>query len=542
MSILRRVVPAGAVAAVIALAVTACTAPAPPDVETGDDGAAAASAFLSAYVDDGRVVRTDQGADTVSEGQAYGLLLSVAADDEERFDQIWDWTVDNLQRDDLLLAWRWEGGAVVDDQPASDADLDAARALVLAGDAFGRDDLRTAGVALGESLLDRMTAITDLGRILLPGPWATASPHAYNPSYASPAAFQVLGQASDDPRWEELTEGSRATTAALLDANPLPTNWATVATDGTVAIAGAADGGGEPGYGYDATRTPIRYAESCDPADRALAGRIATALPADAELPAELDSGAGAVTSDQHAIAYAARAAAWAADGQHDRAGADVQRMRDTASTNPTYYGDAWSALATAMLTSDSLAGCPALAEGASAGSASGSSGSGGASGAAAGLQDPVAPAPASLATPVHLSIPAIGVESDLIGLDRGADGWIESPADYDAVGWYEKGVLPGEVGPAVIAAHVDSPTGPAVFIDLPQLSAGDTVSVTRSDGSTADFVVTGLQTVEKDTFPTASIYAPVPTPELRLVTCAGAWDPATGHYVDNLVVTAVAA
>ncbi|MDQ1175986.1 sortase (surface protein transpeptidase) [Microbacterium sp. SORGH_AS 421] len=101
--------------------------------------------------------------------------------------------------------------------------------------------------------------------------------------------------------------------------------------------------------------------------------------------------------------------------------------------------------------------------------------------------------------------------------------------------------MLPGAVGPAVIAAHVDSPTGPAVFFDLPRLEAGDRVSISRSDGTTATFVVTGLQTVEKDTFPTASIYAPVPTPELRIVTCAGAWDPATGHYVDNLVVTAVA-
>jgi len=541
---IRTVLSAGAAAVAVALTLTACAGPAEPDTEGPDRTVETASAFLSTYVDDGRVVRTDQGGDTVSEGQAYGLLLALAAGDEEQFDRIWSWTTENLQRDDLLLAWRWEDGAVVDEQPASDADLDAARALVLAGDAFGRDDLRTEGIALGEALLDDMTAETAVGRILLPGPWATSSPHAYNPSYASPAAYAVLSEASDDPRWEELAEGSRAVTSALLDANPLPTNWATVAADGTVAIAGAADGQGEPGYGYDATRTPIRFAESCEPADRALAGRIAAALPADDTLAAELDSGAGAVTSDQHAIAYAARAASSAADGDRDAAEADLQRMSDTSASTPTYYGDAWNALATAMLTDDVLAGCPPLEESGSAAPAGADSGTGSASGtgAASGFQDPVAAAPASTATPVHLSIPAIGVESDLIGLDRGADGWIEAPTDFDAVGWYEGGVLPGEVGPAVIAAHVDSPTGPAVFFDLPKLTAGDTVSVRRSDGTTADFVVTGLQTVEKDTFPTASIYAPVPTPELRIVTCAGAWDPETGHYVDNVVVTAVAA
>jgi endo-1,4-beta-D-glucanase Y len=538
----RTILAASASAVAVALALSACAGTTEPDGGGQDRTVETASAFLSAYVDDGRVVRTDQGGDTVSEGQAYGLLLAVAAGDEGQFDRIWSWTTENLQRDDLLLSWRWEDGAVVDDEPASDADLDAARALVLAADRFDRDDLRTEGVALGEALLDGMTAETALGRILLPGPWATSAPHAYNPSYASPAAYAVLSQASGDPRWEELAEGSRAVTSALLDANPLPTDWATVATDGTVAIAGAADGQGEPGYGYDATRTPIRLAESCDAADRALAGRIATALPADDTLAAELDSGAGAVTSDQHAVAYAGRAAAYAGEGRLDAAVADLQRMSETSSTTPTYYGDAWNALATAMLGDDVLAGCPPLGGSASAAPAGVVEGAAGTSGAASGFQDPVAVSPASTATPVHLSIPAIGVESDLIGLSRGADGWIEAPTDFDAVGWYEGGVLPGEVGPAVIAAHVDSPTGPAVFFDLPKLTPGDTVSVRRSDGTTADFIVTGLQTVEKDTFPTASIYAPVPAPELRIVTCAGAWDPATGHYVDNLVVTAVAA
>ena len=532
---LRRSLGAAAAAVAVTLVAAACSGPAAePDADSTADAVVAATSFLDRYVDEGRVVRTDQGGDTVSEGQAYGLLLAVAADDEARFDEIWDWTTENLQRDDLLLAWQWQDGTVVDDQPASDADLDAARALVLAGDAFGRDDLRDDGVALGDALLDEMTAETDLGRILLPGPWATASPHAYNPSYASPAAYAVMADASGDPRWGELATGSRAVTEALLDANALPTNWATVATDGSVAIAGSAGGGGEPGYGYDATRTPIRYSESCDPADRSLAARIAAALPADDPLPAELDSGAGAVTSDQHAVAYAARAAAYAADGQTDAAQADLTRMREMATTTQTYYGDAWSALAAVMLTSDALAGCPPLDASASGAAASSS--------AADGLQDPVAPAAASNAVPEHISIPAIGVESDLIGLGLGADGWIESPADFDDVGWYENGVVPGAIGPAVIAGHVDSPTAPAVFYDLPKLAPGDTVSVSRSDGTTANFVVTGIQTVEKDSFPTASIYAPVPTPELRLVTCGGAWDPATGHYVDNVVVTAVSA
>lgn len=540
MSLARRALAGAALSAAVVVTVAACSASVDPDTSTQEQSTvASAKAFLDAYVEDGRVVRTDQGGDTVSEGQAYGMLLAVAADDPSRFDSIWDWTTANLQRDDLLLSWQWKDGGVVDEQPASDADLDAARALVLAGDAFDRDDLREQGVALGTAVLDEMTAETSLGRILLPGPWATASPHAYNPSYASPAAYDVLERASGDPRWAEVAEGSRAATAALLDANALPTDWATIGADGSVAIAGSAGGGGEPGYGYDAARTAIRFAESCDPDDRALAARISSALPKDEVLAAELDSGAGPRTTDQHPVAYAARAAASAADGRSDDARADLRRMAETAASTPTYYGSAWNALTAAMLSGDVLGGCPALADGADGAAAQGTTAPG--IGAAAGFQDPVAPASANTAPPVHISIPAIGVDTDLVGLDRGADGWIQAPEDYDAVGWYEKGVLPGEVGPAVIAGHVDSPTGPAVFIDLPRLTPGDTVAIERADGSTADFVVTGLQTVEKGSFPTESIYAPTPTPQLRLVTCAGAWDPASGHYVDNLVVTAVA-
>jgi endo-1,4-beta-D-glucanase Y/sortase (surface protein transpeptidase) len=541
---LRRLFAAASAAAVVALVATACSGQvADPGEEPADDTASTAAAFLETYVDGGRVVRTDQGGDTVSEGQAYGLLLAVVADDETSFDEIWDWTTANIQREDQLLAWQWQDGSVVDDQPASDADLDAARALVLAADTFGRDDLREAGVTLGDAVLDEMTTETELGRILLPGPWATASPHAYNPSYSSPAAYAILSDASGDERWDELAAGSRAAADALLDANALPTNWATVATDGSVAIAGSANGAGEPGYGYDATRMAIRFAESCDPADSSVAARIAASLPDDDRLPAELDSGAGAVTDDQHPVAYAARAAAYAADGERDAALADLARMGETATETPTYYGDAWNALASAMLTDDVLGGCPPLdAASSTAAGASASAGGGSSSSAADGLQDPVAPEAASNAVPEHISIPAIGVESDLIGLGLDADGWIEAPADFDAVGWYEDGVVPGSIGPAVIAGHVDSPTAPAVFYDLPKLVQGDTVSVSRSDGTTADFVVTAIRTVEKSTFPTESIYAPVPTPELRLVTCGGAWDPASGHYVDNVVVTAVSA
>src|SRR3712207_2526867 len=97
----------------------------------------AAERFLDTYMkSDGRVERTDQGGDTVGEGQAYGMLLAAAIGDQRRFDLMWKWTKDNLVQPDGLIAFLWRDGEVVDPKPASDADVDAARALLVASCRF----------------------------------------------------------------------------------------------------------------------------------------------------------------------------------------------------------------------------------------------------------------------------------------------------------------------------------------------------------------------------------------------------------------------
>lgn len=140
---------------------------------------------------------------------------------------------------------------------------------------------------------------------------------------------------------------------------------------------------------------------------------------------------------------------------------------------------------------------------------------------------------------PVEVSIPAIGVSSSLVDLGIARDGTLEVPVDYDQAGWLAEGPAPGERGPAVIAGHVDSKAGPAVFAELDRLEVGDTIDVTRADGSTLTFTVDGSQQVAKDAFPTADVYGPVPGAVLRLITCGGNFDRGTGHYVDNIVVYA---
>ena len=145
-------------------------------------------------------------------------------------------------------------------------------------------------------------------------------------------------------------------------------------------------------------------------------------------------------------------------------------------------------------------------------------------------------------ALPVRLRIPAIDVDTGLESLGLASDQSIEVPSEPGVAGWWEGGPRPGQVGPAVILGHVDSKAGPAVFFRLDRLERGDEVLVDRADGTTARFVVTGQGKYRKVAFPSDLVYYPTLDPELRLVTCGGPIDRATGHYSENLVVFAAQA
>lgn len=158
---------------------------------------------------------------------------------------------------------------------------------------------------------------------------------------------------------------------------------------------------------------------------------------------------------------------------------------------------------------------------------------------AADGLQDPTTAdvaEGAALGIPTRIQIPRIGVDSTLEHLALGAGGELTAPVDFDLAGWYAGGVAPGGIGPAIIAGHVDSAVGPAVFARIGELVPGDEIVVTTSTGSALTFVVTGSAQSAKAAFPTDEVYSNVPRPELRLITCAGAFDRSVGHYTDNLI------
>jgi hypothetical protein len=151
----------------------------------------------------------------------------------------------------------------------------------------------------------------------------------------------------------------------------------------------------------------------------------------------------------------------------------------------------------------------------------------------------PQSATPGPVASPVSLTIPLIGVQTTLIKLGLAAGGALQVPSTTSVAGWYTGSPRPGAIGSAIIVGHIDSVSGPGVFFRLSELRRGDDVYVARADGTTVEFRVTSVQSYLKDRFPTQAVYGPTPDAELRLITCGGAFDPATGHYLSNIVVYA---
>lgn len=149
---------------------------------------------------------------------------------------------------------------------------------------------------------------------------------------------------------------------------------------------------------------------------------------------------------------------------------------------------------------------------------------------------------PPPVAAPATLIIPEIGVSTRLTDLGLTAQGTVQVPSTTSVAGWYTRSPRPGAVGPATILGHIDSSAGPGVFFRLPELRSGDPIYIRRSDGSTVEFLVTAVRSYLKARFPTQPVYGPTPDAELRLITCGGIFDPATSHYLSNIVVYATEA
>ena len=214
----------------------------------------------------GRVVDTANKGISHSEGQGYGMLLAVAADDRATFDAIWGWTRANLLvRDDELMAWRWEPNqrpAVADMNDASDGDILVAWALTEAAEAWGSLPYRVAArriaVEVGRKLI---VPHTSFGAILLPGVMGFAAEDradgpVVNLSYWVFPAFSRLPLVAPDIDWAGLSRnGLELVKQTRFGPANLPTEWVSLHD----AEPRPADGFAQT-FAYNAIRIPLYIA------------------------------------------------------------------------------------------------------------------------------------------------------------------------------------------------------------------------------------------------------------------------------------------
>ncbi|KUL43070.1 hypothetical protein ADL22_13380 [Streptomyces sp. NRRL F-4489] len=155
----------------------------------------------------------------------------------------------------------------------------------------------------------------------------------------------------------------------------------------------------------------------------------------------------------------------------------------------------------------------------------------------------PAAPAvpPLPAAAPLRVVVPSLGIDAPLTRLGLAADGSLAPPppGDRNLAGWYAEGTPPGATGTALVAGHVDTRAGPAVFYRLGALKKGSTVRIPRADGRTAVFTVDAVEVYEARDFPDEKVYGPARRPELRLITCGGGFSRSRQEYLGNVVAFA---
>ncbi len=165
----------------------------------------------------------------------------------------------------------------------------------------------------------------------------------------------------------------------------------------------------------------------------------------------------------------------------------------------------------------------------------------------------PPAPAPSSppvprsgtrrtdVGEPTRLRVPAIAVDTSIMPVGMQADGQMEVPPAA-LVGWYRLGPRPGAPGSAVLAAHIDYGGRRGAFFALPRVQVGNVVLVTESDGIERRYVVTERAQIAKTEVDLSRYFTNEGPARLTLITCGGVFNGSSGHYRDNIIITAVPA
>ncbi|MEO8970430.1 MAG: class F sortase [Ktedonobacteraceae bacterium] len=145
-----------------------------------------------------------------------------------------------------------------------------------------------------------------------------------------------------------------------------------------------------------------------------------------------------------------------------------------------------------------------------------------------------------TIADPVQLVIPSIGVNAtvETVGILNNGDLATPTRSPWTDVGWFVSGTQPGEQGSAVIDGHLDRPGGyPAVFWNLRYMHTGERIMVISASGKTLNFSVTRVAFYAPQAAPIQAIFGNSGGTYLNLITCAGDWIPSEHQTTLRLVV-----
>lgn len=140
---------------------------------------------------------------------------------------------------------------------------------------------------------------------------------------------------------------------------------------------------------------------------------------------------------------------------------------------------------------------------------------------------------------PEQISIPSIGLKAVVQPTGVLDNGEMGVPDDVDEAGWFEPGFKAGAKGHAVLAGHVDSLTGPAIFYELDTMKIGDMIELAGADGRTMTFKVKDISSYETDSAPIEEIFGKSDKRMLNLITCTGDFNRDIGSHEERLVVSA---
>lgn len=138
---------------------------------------------------------------------------------------------------------------------------------------------------------------------------------------------------------------------------------------------------------------------------------------------------------------------------------------------------------------------------------------------------------------PVEVKIPTLEIEATIEDVGILENGQMGVPEDVNGVGWFEPGTNPGAIGNSVLAGHVDSRIGPAVFFELESLVAGDEVIIVSDTGEELTFIVKAKESYDRKEAPIEEIFGATDSRSLNLITCSGLFNREAGTHDERLVV-----